>query len=147
MESAPLFCAFFLHSSTRPTSLRTKDTFSGDYAQHPMVSELLWSVGVRVAAKPSQDALQPAPAGYRLESLPDVEAAVLETTVGDAATDGLALLRWMVEEGFVQRGPTRMEYRSHEGSPTLIPARIIVPMRRRPSGLRLSGPKCADAKP
>ena len=97
---------------------------------------LRWRVGVRVSAKPGQRLQAPKPP-YKLERFPATQAAVLETRVDTAATDGLALLRWMPENGYVQTGPTRMEYLSHDGNPLLIPARIIVPIRRRPSGLLL----------
>jgi len=97
---------------------------------------LRWRVGVRVAPKDSGQLRTPK-APYRLERLAPVEAAVLETTVKDAAIDGLAILRWLPENGYVQIGPTRMEYQSHEGSPMLIPARIVVPIKKRSSGLKL----------
>ena len=97
---------------------------------------LRWRVGVRVSAKPGQRLQAPKPP-YKLERLPATQAAVLETRVDTAATDGLALLRWMPENGYVQTGPTRMEYLAHDGNPLLIPARIIVPIKKRPSGLLL----------
>ncbi len=97
---------------------------------------LRWSVGVRVEAKDGGQ-LQVPRAPYKLERLPAVEAAVLETNVTDAAIDGLAMLRWLPEHGYVQSGSTRMEYLSHEGNPMLIPARIVVPIKKRKSGLLL----------
>lgn len=97
---------------------------------------LAWQIGVRVVSKDSARLAKP-PAPYRIAQLPDVEAAVLETTVQNAAVDGLSILRWLPEHGYVQSGPTRMEYLTHEGSPMLIPARIIVPIKKRKTGLVL----------
>ena len=97
---------------------------------------LRWRVGVRVAPEDAGQLKSPK-APYRLERLAAVEAAVLETNVKDAAIDGLAILRWLPENGYVQIGHTRMEYHTHEGNPMLIPARIVVPIKKRSSGLRL----------
>lgn len=99
-------------------------------------ADLRWRVGVRVVAKDGGRLRKP-PAPYRLETLPTVEAAVLATTVKSAALDGLSLLRWLPEHGYVQVSPTRMEYQGHEGDPMLLPARIIVPIKKRVSGLVL----------
>ena len=97
---------------------------------------LRWRVGVRVESSNGGQLKRPK-APYRLERLAAVEAAVLETNVKDAAIDGLAMLRWLPENGYVQVGPTRMEYHTHAGNPMLIPARIVVPVRKRKSGLLL----------
>lgn len=97
---------------------------------------LRWRAGVRVDARGGGQLRAPK-APYRLERLAPVEAAVIETSVKDAAIDGLAILRWLPENGYVQVGPTRMEYRTREGNPMLIPARIVVPIKKRKSGLLL----------
>lgn len=97
---------------------------------------LRWRVGVRVEARDGGQLRAPR-APYKLERLAATEAAILETTVKDAALDGLAMLRWLPENGYVQNGPTRMEYHTHDGNPTLIPARIVVPIKKRKSGLLL----------
>ncbi len=76
-------------------------------------------------------------APYKIVLLESVEAAVVETSVADAPQDGLSMFRWMAESGYVQVGPTRMEYLSHKGPPTKIRTRIIVPVKRRASGLTL----------
>lgn len=99
---------------------------------------LRWRVGVRVAPLNAGDVVRRAPRGYRIERMPDTDAAVIETDVQRAAMDGLSVIRWMAENGYVQVGPTRLEYRTHEGNPQLIPARIIVPVKARASGLKLA---------
>ena len=71
-------------------------------------TSLRWRIGVRVDAKDGGQLKAPR-APYKLERLPAFEAAVLETNVRDAAVDGLAMLRWLPENGYVQNGPTRME--------------------------------------
>lgn len=78
-------------------------------------------------------------APYRLLLIESVEAAVVETSVAEAPRDGLSMFRWMAENGYVQAGPTRMEYLSHEGPPTRIGTRIIVPVQKRTSGLSVPG--------
>lgn len=100
-------------------------------------ADLRWQIGVRVSAAQGRQSLARPPKPYRLVALGPTEAAVLETDVQHAGTDGLAMYRWMAEHGYVQTAPTRLEYLSHDGSPMLLPARIIVPVRKRPSGLVL----------
>jgi len=72
---------------------------------------------------------------YRLELLDATETAVVESSVEEAPQDGLSMFGWMAKNGYVQIGPTRMEYLSHEGAPNKIPTRIVVPVKKRPSGL------------
>jgi hypothetical protein len=106
-------------------------------------SELRWRVGVRVAAKAGRALVTPK-APYKLETLRATEAAVLRTSVESAPIDGLAFLRWLPENGYVQIMPTRMEYLSHDGNPMLIPSKIVVPVKKRPSGLVLAPRRSAD---
>jgi hypothetical protein len=75
---------------------------------------------------------------YGLKILPKTNAAVVDSTVSAAAQDGLAMFPWMATNGYVQVGATRMEYLSHEGPPSEMRVTIIVPVKRRPSGLRLN---------
>jgi hypothetical protein len=121
---------------------------------------LRWQVGVRVTqgaplgfgnnlpistlkpASPAQlrraiSKLKPAETPYHLQVLDPAEAAVVESTVARSPKDGLAMFPWMAENGYVQVAPTRMEYLSHEGPPQHIKVRIIVPVQKRPSGLKL----------
>ena len=109
--------------ATDPDSLDTTDT-------------LKWQVGVLVNSRNSARLNKP-PAPYRLERIRPMEAAVLDTNVQNAAIDGLSLLRWLPEHGYVQVGPTRMEYLMHTGNPMLNPTRIVVPIKKRKSGLVL----------
>ncbi len=100
-------------------------------------SDLHWQIGVRVAPAARGQKLAIPPRPYRLASLADVEAAVIETNVKTAGIDGLAMFRWMAEHGYVQTAPTRIEYLSHDGDAMLLPVKIVVPVRKRPSGLTL----------
>jgi hypothetical protein len=113
----------------------------GIYPDDPDVveakSQLKWQIGVRVEPKEAGAKLASPPAPWRLSKLPDVEAAVIETDVQTAGLDGLAMFRWMAEHGYAQIAPTRIEYLSHEGSPMLLPVKIIVPVVKRRSGLVL----------
>lgn len=72
---------------------------------------------------------------YRIVLLEEIEAAVLESSVEETPQDGLSMMRWMAENGYVQVGATRMEYLSHDKPANKIPTRIIVPIQKRASGL------------
>src|SRR5713226_2289783 len=74
---------------------------------------------------------------YHLKIMPAALAAVTQSTVANAPSDGLYIFKWMAENGYVQIAPTRMEFLSHKGSPTEIPTLIIVPVKKRESGLKL----------
>jgi len=124
-------------------------------------SDLHWQVGVRVVPgsplgygnrvpveqipaasdrqleATMQKMKQPA-APYKLMILEETNAAHVESTVASAGRDGLAMFPWMAKNGYVQVAPTRMEFQSHEGSPTEMKVTIIVPVKERASGLRLS---------
>ena len=78
-------------------------------------------------------------AGYELRVLPATAAAVLVTNVKEAATDGLALIDWIVRNGYVQIAPTRMEFLADAEVPEMVPTRIVIPVVERTSGLRLDG--------
>lgn len=77
-------------------------------------------------------------APYKLRVMPAMTAGVRHSTVAKAAQDGLDLIPWMARNGYVQTGPTRMEYLSHEGPPTEIKVAIIVPMQKRATNLKSS---------
>jgi DNA gyrase inhibitor GyrI len=103
-------------------------------------AQLKWEVGVAVAHPENGigGKVLPSPtAPYRLKELPATQAAVLETDVENAGKDGLAMFRWVVEHGFVQIAPTRMEYVTHAGDPAKIKTRIVIPIKKRRSGLSL----------
>jgi DNA gyrase inhibitor GyrI len=100
-------------------------------------AQLKWEVGVAVAHPESGKVLPSPTAPYRLKELPATQAAVLETEVENAGKDGLAMFRWVVENGFVQIAPTRMEYLMHTGDPAKIRTRIVIPIKKRKSGLSL----------
>jgi hypothetical protein len=77
-------------------------------------------------------------APYTLGILPATTAAIIESTVGNAAHDGLDMIPWMARNGYVQTHPTRMEYLSHEGPMPDMKVRIIIPMKQRATGLKSS---------
>jgi hypothetical protein len=124
-------------------------------------SELRWEIGVRVIPgeplgfgnnlpieqlpamsevqlRKTLERMRQPEAPYKLKILADTTAAVVDSTVAMAPQDGLAIIPWMPKNGYVQTGPTRMEYLSHEGSPTELKVKIIVPVKKRASGLKLS---------
>lgn len=130
---------------------------------------LRWQVGVRVApgqplgfggamplravsAKSSKQLqrdrqkLRQPETPYKLVLLEGEETAVLDSSVENAPKDGLSMFRWLAENGYVQVGPTRMEYLSHDGPPNKIPTRIIIPVKKRESGLAVPG-KISAAQP
>jgi GyrI-like small molecule binding domain len=125
------------------------------------VSELRWEIGVRVVPGEAlgygknlpieelpnvSDArlrqtlrrMKQPEAPYKLKILEGTTAAVVDSTVARAPQDGLAMIPWAPQNGYVQTGPTRMEYLSHEGTPTEMRVKIIVPVKKRESGLKLS---------
>jgi hypothetical protein len=76
-------------------------------------------------------------APFQLKTLPSTMAVVLESAAAEVPTDGLALGVWVSENGYVQIAPTRMEYISTDGQPSSMRTRIIIPIRKRASGLSL----------
>ena len=62
---------------------------------------------------------------------------MLDSDVRHTALDGLAMLRWLLENGYVQVAPTRMAYSGGGGDPQEVRTRIIIPVVKRPSGLKL----------
>jgi hypothetical protein len=77
-------------------------------------------------------------APYELRMMPATTAAIIESTVGNAAHDGLDMIPWMARNGYVQTAPTRMEYLSHEGPVSDMKVRIIIPVNERATGLKSS---------
>jgi len=136
----------------------------GIYLKDPdavKVSELRWEIGVRVVPREPlcygknlpieelpnvSDArlrqtlaqMKQPEAPYKRKILEGATAAVVDSTVARAAQDGLAMTPWAPRNGYVQTGPARMEYLSHEGTPTEMPVKIIVPVKKRESRLKLS---------
>jgi len=121
---------------------------------------LKWQVGIRVTPEkpgtsapesdPSKqefpspellkrtlDSLQTPASPYKLMILDQTEVATIDSTIARAAQDGLSIGPWLARNGYVQIGPTRMEYLSYQGPPGDIKVRILVPIKKRPSGLKL----------
>ena len=76
-------------------------------------------------------------APFKLKQLPEITAAVLESDIVHTPKDGLALNVWVIENGYVQIAPVRMEYALNTADPTKATTRIIVPVIKRKSGLSL----------
>lgn len=78
-------------------------------------------------------------APYRLTRLPATKAAVLKSDVMHSEFDGMSMYRWMLENGYVQTAPTRMESLTpgHTSDPRQIPVRIVIPVTERKSGVKL----------
>ncbi|HSS18567.1 MAG TPA: winged helix-turn-helix domain-containing protein [Pyrinomonadaceae bacterium] len=74
---------------------------------------------------------------YKIVLLESVEAAVVDSTIEETPKDGLSMSRWLAENGYVQVGPTRMEFLKFDGPANKVPTRIIVPVQKRSSGLTL----------
>jgi DNA-binding winged helix-turn-helix (wHTH) protein len=74
-------------------------------------------------------------APYKIVLLDSVEAAVVESTVEETPTDGLSMFRWLAENGYVQVGPTRMEFQKFDGPANKVPTRIMIPIQKRSSGV------------
>jgi hypothetical protein len=146
------------------TNYRAVGACFGIYPQDPdavKAKELHWEIGVRVVPgiplgygnnlpieqltvrsdrqwQQTLRKMRQPESPYGLKVLPKTDAAVVDSTVSAAAQDGLAMFPWMATNGYVQVGATRMEYLSHEGPPSEMKVTIIVPVKRRPSGLRLN---------
>jgi hypothetical protein len=143
----------------RPAFQAVVRDVQGDYSQHPVVTrDLMTTVrsacpdkGVLFGIYPQdpdavpRDQLQwqlgySVPAGSRCGvaslagySLTDKAAetdAVLDSTLGNSRNDGLKMLAWLGTSGYVQVGPTRMEYLEASAAPSSR-VRIVVPVRRR----------------
>jgi hypothetical protein len=115
------------------------DSVFGVYATDPdaVVSpaDLTWEIGMVLTVAPESARTPDAP--YVLTSLPATDAAVLDSDMANTAIDGLSMSRWMLENGYVQMAPTRMAYIATDGNPQHMRTRIMIPVRKRPSGLIL----------
>jgi hypothetical protein len=111
----------------------------GVYATDPdaVVSpaDLTWEIGMVLTVAPASARNPDAP--YELQTLPATDAAVLDSDMARTAIDGLSMSRWMLENGYVQMAPTRMAYVATDGNPDHMRTRIMIPVRKRPSGLML----------
>jgi hypothetical protein len=74
---------------------------------------------------------------FKLLRLEETAALVLDSTVERTPQDGLMLWDWAIRTGYVQTAPTRMEYGMVKTDPLKTPTRILLPVLKRNSGLRL----------
>jgi hypothetical protein len=111
----------------------------GVYATDPDAvaspADLTWEIGMVLTVAPASVRTPDAP--YELTTLPATDAAVLDSDMAHTAIDGLSMSRWMLENGYVQMAPTRMAYVATDGNPDHMRTRIMIPVRKRPSGLVL----------
>jgi hypothetical protein len=118
-------------------------------------SRMEWGAAIMIPDTPAfRNFKVPAPAKrlsvpaseYKVETLPAIEAAVMYSTVGRSAEDGLKFFPWLAETGHVQVGPTRMLYFSDttidllKATPEQIAAtktKIMVPIKKRDRDIKL----------
>jgi len=104
----------------------------GEYPEDPGkvgIDNVHWTIGFQITdAKHGCDVRIASP--YVRTTLTPVTAAVLTTTLSQSQDAGFALLRWLPDSGYVQDGPTRIEYRDSSGQPNAI-IRMILPVKKR----------------
>jgi len=104
----------------------------GIYPQDPDavgMQTVEWTIGLVLSPDPTRPAIGNI-TPYRVQVLPVTLSAVVETTMGKAESDGLYLLGWLPKSGYVQTGPTRMEYMGNTPGADN-PVRILVPLKKR----------------
>jgi hypothetical protein len=141
-------CAQTVSYATKkyPDNYRGAGAYFGVYPVDPeslpTTASLQWEVGVTLGpSKPGETltvkALRQPESPYRLTVWPETDAAVLESDVRHTAFDGLSMYRWLLENGYVQTAPTRMEFLTTAQDPMDIRTRILIPVVQRRSGLKL----------
>jgi hypothetical protein len=107
----------------------------GVYPQDPDAvpeSQLRWQLGYRMKA--GTRCRRATLTDLALERHPAEQVARLQTSLADARQAGLSLFHWLADSGYVQTGPTRMEYRGDGGPATRVV--ILLPVRLRPDRAR-----------
>jgi hypothetical protein len=122
-------------------------------------SKLIWFVALRIAPgapslkhekrsedpfavdateselKAPQNKLHRAKAPFQIKQLPEITALVMESTVKTSPVDGMAMFKWMLDNGYVQVGATRMEIGLGTERLGDTVTKIIIPVKKRMSGL------------
>jgi hypothetical protein len=88
--------------------------------------ELQWQVAVPVAA--SLQVQRP----YAMTVFAPTETVSIDTTVAKLEGDANFLKKWLIDNGFVQTGPTRMLFHDPDNSdPLAVRTTIVYPVKRR----------------
>jgi hypothetical protein len=103
----------------------------GIYPMDPDVvpeNELRWQVAVPVATSLRVEL------PYVMTVFPPTETVSLDTTVARLEDDANFLKKWLIDNGFVQTGPTRMLFHDPDNKdPLAVKATIVYPVKRRAS--------------
>lgn len=93
------------------------------------IEKLSWQIGFTIdpARGESTKGLD---SPFQVVDLPAGDAAVIDSTLGHSHVEGIRLLAWLPYSGYVQVGPTRIEYSRWTADPSA-PVRIVVPVRKR----------------
>jgi hypothetical protein len=105
----------------------------GEYPEDPGavgMANVHWMLGYEMSRPPGPACTISISKLDSIRILPATNAAVLETTLGHSSQAGLVLLKWLPDSGYVQAGPTRMEYLDDKGTPETR-VRIVLPIVKR----------------
>jgi hypothetical protein len=105
----------------------------GEYPEDPGavgMANVHWALGYEMSVPPRGACAISLSKLYSIRILPATNAAVLQTTLGHSPQAGLFLLKWLPDSGYVQAGPTRMEYLDDKGTAET-PVRIVLPILKR----------------
>jgi hypothetical protein len=118
---------------TVPMQCKGSGVIFGEYPEDPGVvgmANVHWALGYEMRAQLRPACTVSLSKLYSLRIFPATNAAVLQTTLGHSPQAGLFLLKWLPDSGYVQAGPTRMEYLDDKGTPGT-PVRIVLPILKR----------------
>jgi hypothetical protein len=111
------------------TNARAVGPVMGIYPMDPDLipqNDLHWQVAVPVAA--SLRVQRP----YVMTVFPATETVSIDTTVAQLEGDANFLKKWLIDNGFVQTGPTRMLFHDPDNSnPMVAKTTIVYPVKRR----------------
>ena len=157
-EATPTGRAADIRVQTAPRTLILTRDVKGSYSQHPAMlaelrryvatmkadalgpvmgiypmdpdltpeNELQWQVAVPVAA--ALRVQRP----YVMTVLLPTETVSIDTTGGRLEGDANFLKKWLIDNGFVQTGPTRMLFHDSDNTnPLAVKATIVYPVKRR----------------
>jgi hypothetical protein len=111
---------------------RLKGFVFGEYPDDPGkvgMANVHWTIGFQVTDRRKDCAIRSA-APYGITDVKAVTAATITTTLYGTKEAGLALLRWLPDSGYVQDGPTRIEYLDDTGAPEST-VRLVLPIKKR----------------
>jgi hypothetical protein len=113
------------------TACKMNGLVFGQYPEDPGavgMANVHWTLGYEMNDRSAcASAISPP---YVLVQLPADEAAVLNTSLSKTPQAGLAMFKWLPDSGYVQAGPTRIEYLEPSGKGDSA-VRIVMPVKRR----------------